>query len=598
MAVGEDERAEGRPGVLDGDARAARGARGGEGRRRIAAAVRAPGASIESRARAAERGARRRASSEAEPRRARRASVGELRFYRRFLDEVSAIETSSRRVSNVWDVSPWPSSRSSTPKRAPRPIGIDLGTTNSLVAYVSNERPVAIADCDLRRAPAERRRRTCRRAKSSSGGAAQALAARASARHHRQREALHGPRRGRPGDAPPRPVRVRRRRSPGSPTRSASGSPEREVVTPVEVSAEILRALEAQAEDELTTVGGAVITVPAYFDDAQRQATKDAARLAGLEVLRLLNEPTAAALAYGLEKKQERHLRGLRPRRRHVRRDGPRPRRRRLPGAVDRRRQPARRRRHGPRDRARAARAAGLRRSDGRPPQLVRLRARRGAQGQARAHHGARRSKPRCPGEAASRITRARFEELIRPLLERTGRRVPARAEGRGAQGRGARRRHPRRRSDARPGACARYVAELFEQGAARRHRSRPGGRAGRRGAGGPAGGTGTARRRAPARRHPALARHRGRRRRRRQDPPAQLHHPLLGHGHVHDPGGQADGLRDPRRAGRARDGGRQPEPGALHPQGHPPDARGDGAARGHASRSTPTGCSRCTRRR
>src|ERR1019366_3981645 len=58
------------------------------------------------------------------------------------------------------------------------------------------------------------------------------------------------------------------------------------------------------AEDELHHVGGAVITVPAYFDDAQRQATRDAARLAGLELLRLINEPTAAALAYGLEKKQ------------------------------------------------------------------------------------------------------------------------------------------------------------------------------------------------------------------------------------------------------------------------------------------------------
>ncbi len=76
------------------------------------------------------------------------------------------------------------------------------------------------------------------------------------------------------------------------------------VVTPVEVSAEILRALKRLAEDELRSVGGAVITVPAYFDDAQRQATKDAGRLAGLDVLRLLNEPTAAALAYGLEKKQ------------------------------------------------------------------------------------------------------------------------------------------------------------------------------------------------------------------------------------------------------------------------------------------------------
>ncbi|GAC1346340.1 MAG: Fe-S protein assembly chaperone HscA [Myxococcales bacterium] len=77
-------------------------------------------------------------------------------------------------------------------------------------------------------------------------------------------------------------------------------------VTPVEVSAEILRALKARAEQQLgQTVTSAVITVPAYFDDAQRQATKDAGRLAGLEVLRLLNEPTAAALAYGLDKRSQ-----------------------------------------------------------------------------------------------------------------------------------------------------------------------------------------------------------------------------------------------------------------------------------------------------
>ncbi len=72
----------------------------------------------------------------------------------------------------------------------------------------------------------------------------------------------------------------------------------------IEVSAEILKSLKQSAVDQLTHVGGAVITVPAYFDDAQRQATRDAGRLAGLEVLRLLNEPTAAALAYGLEKQQ------------------------------------------------------------------------------------------------------------------------------------------------------------------------------------------------------------------------------------------------------------------------------------------------------
>src|ERR1700730_10312888 len=78
------------------------------------------------------------------------------------------------------------------------------------------------------------------------------------------------------------------------------------VVNPVEVSAEVLRALRTRAEDSLgIKVNQAVITVPAYFDDAQRQATKEAGRLAGLEVLRLLNEPTAAALAYGLDKRSE-----------------------------------------------------------------------------------------------------------------------------------------------------------------------------------------------------------------------------------------------------------------------------------------------------
>ncbi|WP_263142522.1 Fe-S protein assembly chaperone HscA [Pseudomonas sp. RIT-PI-AD] len=76
--------------------------------------------------------------------------------------------------------------------------------------------------------------------------------------------------------------------------------------SPVEVSAEILRALRERAEAALAgELVGAVITVPAYFDDAQRQATKDAARLAGLNVLRLLNEPTAAAVAYGLDQQAE-----------------------------------------------------------------------------------------------------------------------------------------------------------------------------------------------------------------------------------------------------------------------------------------------------
>lgn len=77
-------------------------------------------------------------------------------------------------------------------------------------------------------------------------------------------------------------------------------------LSPVAVSSEILKVLKARAEQTLgDELVGAVITVPAYFDDAQRQATKDAARLAGIKVLRLLNEPTAAAVAYGLDQKPE-----------------------------------------------------------------------------------------------------------------------------------------------------------------------------------------------------------------------------------------------------------------------------------------------------
>ncbi|HDR1799600.1 Fe-S protein assembly chaperone HscA [Pasteurella multocida] len=77
-------------------------------------------------------------------------------------------------------------------------------------------------------------------------------------------------------------------------------------LSPVEISAEILKKLTALAEKRLAgELSGAVITVPAYFDDAQRQSTKDAAKLAGINVLRLLNEPTAAAIAYGLDSGQE-----------------------------------------------------------------------------------------------------------------------------------------------------------------------------------------------------------------------------------------------------------------------------------------------------
>jgi molecular chaperone HscA len=188
------------------------------------------------------------------------------------------------------------------PKAPARPIGIDLGTTNSLVAHVTNDRPVAIADCNsaalvpsvvtyLPGADAVVGQEAVALAPSHPADtivSVKRLMGRGAEDPETRRLAPYAFVAPRPGEA--NVVRFR-----------VAGD---RVVTPVEVSADILRALKARAEAELHTVGGAVITVPAYFDDAQRQATKDAARLAGLEVLRLLNEPTAAALAYGLEKKQ------------------------------------------------------------------------------------------------------------------------------------------------------------------------------------------------------------------------------------------------------------------------------------------------------
>src|SRR5580698_2713564 len=188
------------------------------------------------------------------------------------------------------------------PKAPPRPIGIDLGTTNSLVAYVHNERPVVISDCDMESlVPSV--------VQYGSDGAVVVGRRAAAMASEFPRDTIVSVKRfmGRGADDP-----ETRRLGPYEFVGAAPGESNTvrfkvagdRVLTPVEVSADILRTLKAQAEDELRNVGGAVITVPAYFDDAQRQATKDAARLAGLEVLRLLNEPTAAALAYGLEKRQ------------------------------------------------------------------------------------------------------------------------------------------------------------------------------------------------------------------------------------------------------------------------------------------------------
>jgi molecular chaperone HscA len=187
------------------------------------------------------------------------------------------------------------------PRARPRPIGIDLGTTNSLVARVRDGRPLVIADCDGERLVPSAVSYTDR------GVVVGRRALLLGAEHPRDTIVSVKRFMGRgAGDAETRRLGTHDFVEPktAEEAKSVRFRVQGRVVTPVEVSAEILRALAQLAEDELKTVGGAVITVPAYFDDAQRQATRDAGRLAGLDVLRLLNEPTAAALAYGLEKQK------------------------------------------------------------------------------------------------------------------------------------------------------------------------------------------------------------------------------------------------------------------------------------------------------
>jgi len=188
------------------------------------------------------------------------------------------------------------------PKAPPQPIGIDLGTTHSTVACVRDGRPMPLVTCDgTPLLPSVVHYGD--HGNVVVGTAAKAYATRCPSRTIASAKRFMG--RG-ADDAETGRLGAYRFVAPATAedakiVRFDVGAT---FVTPVEVSAEILKSLRQSAVDQLHSVGGAVITVPAYFDDAQRQATKDAGRLAGLSVLRLLNEPTAAALAYGLESRE------------------------------------------------------------------------------------------------------------------------------------------------------------------------------------------------------------------------------------------------------------------------------------------------------
>jgi molecular chaperone HscA len=189
--------------------------------------------------------------------------------------------------------------QSAAPHQHRLAVGIDLGTTNSLVATVRSGAATVLAD-QQGRALLPSIVRYLPGGRTEVGYAAQARQAEdpkntiASAKRFMGRglkDVAHAENMAYDFADAPGMVQLR----------TAAG-----VKSPVQVSAEILKVLRQRAEISLGgELAGAVITVPAYFDDAQRQATKDAAQLAGLNVLRLLNEPTAAAIAYGLENASE-----------------------------------------------------------------------------------------------------------------------------------------------------------------------------------------------------------------------------------------------------------------------------------------------------
>jgi actin-like ATPase involved in cell morphogenesis len=220
-----------------------------------------------------------------------------MMFLEKLCDEIAdAHETLEELMALLQIAEP---GESTAPHQHRLAVGIDLGTTNSLVATVRNGVPVVPQRRERSRAAAVRgalpRRRHDR-------GGARGAGAQADDPRNTIVSVKRFMGRGLADVAHVESMPYIFEDAPGMlRLRTAQG-----VKSPVEVSADILRVLRERAEASLGgPLTGAVITVPAYFDDAQRQATKDAARLAGLNVLRLLNEPTAAAIAYGLDNASE-----------------------------------------------------------------------------------------------------------------------------------------------------------------------------------------------------------------------------------------------------------------------------------------------------
>src|SRR5665811_982414 len=184
-----------------------------------------------------------------------------------------------------------------------RIVGIDLGTTNSLVAHMENDRPVVIpGDDGLNLVPSVVA--LDERDQIIVGNSARKYLIETPERAVYSVKRLMG--RGVEDiqdELKLFPFRLADDLAPGEVLRIKLGN---KTYTPPEISAFILRQLKRNAERYFgAPVTQAVITVPAYFNDAQRQATRDAGRMAGLDVLRLVNEPTAAALAYGLDRAKE-----------------------------------------------------------------------------------------------------------------------------------------------------------------------------------------------------------------------------------------------------------------------------------------------------